>query len=232
MCGQNGTFLTSVGSYVLNLDKRNDPMKPTRGFDATLRQDFAGIGGQVHYLRSEVEGTVYRGLAKDVRASLSPGGGYVFGRNDDSVRINDRFSKGGQSFRGFDVAGIGPRQLIKSVDSANPANPVTTISKGNSLGGNAYAIGSAQLEIPLFLPKEFNLSGALFTDFGTLGVLDDKYRTTTVTTSGTTQYTSYVDDALTFRASAGISIFWESPFGPVQFDFADPFKKGPYDTKF
>jgi outer membrane protein insertion porin family len=151
----------------------------------------------------------------------------------DDVRINDRFFKGGESFRGFDVAGIGPRQLVTQVDRTDPLNPVTTTLVGNSLGGNAYAIGTAQLGIPLGLPKEFNLSGALFTDFGTVGILDDKFRqpgapVTPVATPNLT-YTSFINDDLALRASAGISIFWESPFGPVQFDIADPFLKQSYD---
>jgi outer membrane protein insertion porin family len=148
------------------------------------------------------------------------------------VRINDRFFKGGESFRGFAVAGLGPRQLVTKFDATDPLNPVTTNLVGNSLGGNAYAIGTLQLEIPLGLPKEFNLSGALFTDFGTVGSLGDRYRQTVVTSPAATPaitYTSFVRDNLNLRASAGFSVFWESPFGPVQFDLADPFLKDKYD---
>jgi outer membrane protein insertion porin family len=36
-------------------------------------------------------------------------------------------------------------------------------------------------------------------------------------------------DRLAPRASAGLSVFWDSPFGPVRFDFAHAFVKEDYD---
>ena len=36
-------------------------------------------------------------------------------------------------------------------------------------------------------------------------------------------------DSPTPRMSAGASIIWDSPFGPLRFDFAYPFLKQPYD---
>ncbi|MDX2233779.1 MAG: outer membrane protein assembly factor BamA [Hyphomonadaceae bacterium] len=227
LCDQEGEFLTSVFGYAFNWDRRNDPIDPTRGFDLSVRQDFAGLGGDVKYFRTEVEGGTYYGLFPDVVASFSLSAGYVAGWGDEDVRINDRFFKGGSSFRGFDVAGIGPRQLILSQDSTNPGQ--VDIIEGDALGGNAYYIGSFQLTVPTGLPKEYGISGALFAEFGGLGVLDPNDRRRQVFTSGTTTFTSYVDDALSLRASAGVSIFWDSPFGPVQFDFAQPFAREEYD---
>jgi len=40
-----------------------------------------------------------------------------------------------------------------------------------------------------------------------------------------------VVDDLTLRGMVGASIFWESPFGPIRFDFAKPVKKVPYDER-
>jgi outer membrane protein insertion porin family len=40
-----------------------------------------------------------------------------------------------------------------------------------------------------------------------------------------------VDDSTSLRASAGVSLFWDSPFGPVQFDFAQPFEYEDYDRR-
>lgn len=228
LCLQEGSFLTSVLGYTFNWDRRNDPINPTRGFDMSLRQDLAGLGGDVSYLRSEFEGTVYRGLFQDVVASFTLNAGYVFGWGGDNVRINDRFFKGGQSFRGFDVAGIGPRQIFVQQDPTNPST-VSTIN-GDSLGGNAFAIGSLQLAFPLGLPKEYGISAALFAEAGGLGQLDASDKQRSVFTDGSGNLiTAFVDDAFSLRASAGLSIFWDSPFGPVQFDFADPFAREPYD---
>jgi outer membrane protein insertion porin family len=226
LCTQAGQYVTSVASYVFNWDRRNDPISPTGGFDLTVHQDLAGLGGEVKYLRTELSGGVYKGIVKNVTASFNLDMGYVFGWGGDDVRINDRFFKGGQSFRGFDVAGIGPRQIVTQTDTtAGTSKDIY----GTSLGGKAYAIGSLQLEIPLGLPKSFGVTGALFTDFGTLGLVDKQFRQTTVSSFPPTTYTSFVKDDLGLRASAGLSIFWESPFGPVQFDFAEPYAKEPYD---
>ncbi|MGE0828865.1 MAG: outer membrane protein assembly factor BamA [Hyphomonadaceae bacterium] len=234
LCDQEGTFLTSVLGYTFNWDQRNDPIEPTRGFDLSLSQDFAGLGGDVHYIRTELEGGLYRGIFPGVTASLRLSAGYIWGWGDDEIRINDRFFKGGSSFRGFDVAGLGPREITVITDDDN--NIIDTIY-GDSLGGNAYAIGTLQVTFPTGLPEQFGLSGALFAEFGGLGLLDEGSRAGNVFTSPVapdpgepyTVYTSYVEDAMSLRGSAGVSIFWESPFGPVQFDFAHPFAREYYD---
>jgi outer membrane protein insertion porin family len=234
LCDQEGTFLTSVLGYTFNWDKRNDPVDPTRGFDMSLSQDFAGLGGDVKYFRTELEATTYYGIFRDVVASFSLSGGYIMGWGDDTVRINDRFFKGGSNFRGFDVAGIGPRQIIVLENSVTPNDP--QIIEGDSLGGNAYYIGTLQMTFPTGLPKEYGISGALFAEFGGLGMLDEFDRRKQVVETRDTadptivnRVTSYVDDALSLRASVGVSIFWDSPFGPVQFDFAHPLAKEEYD---
>ena len=201
VCDQRGDFLTSVLGYTVATDHRNDPIEPTRGWRASFSQDFAGLGGDIQYLRNEAQAAWYYGLWKDVVLSVQGTGGYIWGWGDDDIRLNDRFFKGGNSFRGFDVSGIGPRDLRTE----------------DALGGNIYAIGTVELRFPLGLPEEFGIEGALFTDFGTLGQLDDS-----------ALGPSIVDD-LSFRASGGVSIFWDSPFGPVRLDFANAFQKENYD---
>ena len=124
------------------------------------------------------------------------------------------------AFRSFRVAGIGPRQLV--VDDVTGA----VIQEGDAVGGNAYAIGTIQLDVPLPLPESFSLGSALFIDFGTLGYLDAANRRT-VDLPGTSRL--IVDDSASLRVAAGISVFWDSPFGPVQFDFAQPLAHEDYD---
>ena len=109
ICDQRGTSFTSLLGYSLFLDFRNDPIHPTRGYYATLKQDFAGVGGNVRYLRTELEGATYYGIAPGWTAQLAGSGGFIGGWGNDDVRINDRFFKGGNTFRGFQTAGIGPR---------------------------------------------------------------------------------------------------------------------------
>lgn len=220
LCDQEGSFLTSVVGYSFNWDRRNDVVDPTGGFDLSLSQDVAGLGGDVHYLRSEAQGGLYYGLFRGVTASFRGSAGYIWAWGDDDIRINDRFFKGGASFRGFDVAGIGPRQII--------TDSLGNVAYGDALGGNAYAIGTFQLTFPTGLPDSFGISSAAFLEFGSLGILDDANRRTVVAPDGTALT---VEDDFALRASAGVSIFWDSPFGPVQFDFAQPFQYEDYDER-
>ncbi len=222
LCDQEGTFITSVVGFQVNWDRRNSPINATRGFNLDFSQDVAGVGGEVNYLRTEIEGGIYYGLPFGFRALFRGGAGVISGWNGDTVRINDRFFKGGSSFRGFDVAGIGPRQLL--VDDVTGE----IVQRGDAVGGNAYAIGTLQLDVPLPLPESFSLGSALFVDFGTLGYLDSANRQT-VDLAGANRL--IVDDSPSLRVAAGVSIFWDSPFGPVQFDFAQPLQYEDYDRR-
>lgn len=219
LCDQEGTFLTSVFGFTVNWDQRNDPVRATRGYDIQFSQDIAGIGGEVNYLRTEIDGGIYYGLWGGFRATFRGSAGFIDGWGGDDVRINDRFFKGGSSFRGFDVAGLGPRQLVVNDDG-------TIESEGDAIGGNIYAIGTLQLDVPLPLPESFSLGSALFLDFGTVGMVDSASRRS-VEIDGDSSL--IVDDSTSLRASAGVSIFWDSPFGPVQFDFAQPLAYEEYD---
>ncbi len=221
LCDQEGTFLTSLLGFTVNWDGRNQPVRATRGFDMQFRQDIAGLGGEVNFLRTEVEGGVYYGLPFGFRATGRMEAGYIMGWGGDDVRVNDRFFKGGSSFRGFDVAGIGPRQLL--VDDATG----DVVSRGDALGGNVYAIGTLQLDVPLPLPESFSLGSALFVDFGTLGQVDASSRRPIDLGA----QSLVVEDQASLRVAAGISVFWDSPFGPVQFDFSRPLEYEEFDRR-
>ncbi len=212
-----GSRLSSILGYTFAWDRRNDPITPTGGFDLRLSQDFAGVGGDVQYLRTDVVGNVYKGLFKNVIASAKVSGGYVTGWGGENIRVNDRFFKGNNEFRGYDNAGIGPRVL--------QVNNITgETRRGNALGGKAYGLVSTEVSFPLGVA---NLLGSLFVEAGTVGLLDDadKFEVT----EG--DFTTKTIDDLSIRAMAGASIFWESPFGPIRFDFTQPLKKYPYDER-
>lgn len=221
LCDQEGTFLTSVLGFTVNWDRRNDPIFATRGFDLSVSQDIAGLGGEVNYLRTELEGGIYYGLPwQGWRLSGRISAGYIMGWGGDDIRINDRFFKGGSSFRGFDVAGVGPRQLL--VDDVTGE----IVVEGDALGGNAFAVSTIQLDVPVPLPESYGVSAALFTEFGTLGIIDSASRRV-IDITGPNRF--IVEDDASLRAVAGVSVYWDSPFGPVQFDFAQPLANEEYD---
>ncbi|MBA3811172.1 MAG: outer membrane protein assembly factor BamA [Caulobacteraceae bacterium] len=209
LCQQRGSYITSQFGYTIGYDRRNDPILPTRGYYVNLSQDVAGAGGSVHYVRNDLRGGWYHGFNKDFIFSFTGQAGYVDGWNGDSIRIADRFYEGGDTFRGFQIAGIGPRD----------------IQFGDSLGGKLFAIGTLEMTIPTKLPEQYGIKAALFTDFGTLGILD---RVNKVDPNTNLPLVNVKDD-LGLRASAGISIFWKSPMGPLRFDFSQIIKKDFYD---
>lgn len=206
ICAEEGEELTSALGYSYYLDRRNDPIDPSGGFDFLFSQNFAGIGGDVNYLENEVRARYYLQLFRPNWVGIIQlDGGYiddVFG--DESVRTSDRFLRGGTTFRGFEFGGIGPRDL----------------GTDDALGGKVYGVGTAELRFPL--SEELGFRGGLFTQAGTVGQLDDAEIETA------TNPNDIVDD-LSLRVTAGVSIYWNSPIGPIRFDFSDAIQKEDYD---
>jgi outer membrane protein insertion porin family len=230
VCSQRGAFITSMLGYGYRLDRRNDPISPTRGFTFGVNQSFAGVGGDVKNLKTEGDAAWYHGFSKSFILSVTGSAGFIGGWGGDHIRINDRFYKGGNSFRGFQTAGLGPRDL--------------SFGRTDALGGKAYAIGSIELTIPTFLPEQYGIKAALFSDFGTLGGLDDIDKRAPVLVDPNDITKGFVKDAsgnlllvsspdikddLSLRASAGLKIQWKSPMGPLEFDFSQVLVKQPYD---
>jgi len=201
-----GTALTSAVGYLYSYDVRNDPLEPTSGFIASFGQDFAGLGGDSQYVRTKASVRGYRSLfSEDVVGSMTLEGGNITTFGDD-LRITDRFFLGGDDFRGFARDGIGPRD--RNTDDA--------------LGGNNYVVLRSEVTFPLGLPESFGITGGVFADVGTLWDLDR------VSADGTT-----VDDGAKLRASAGVSLFWDSGFGPLRINLATPLvKEDGDDTEF
>ena len=232
LCDSERADISSIVGYTWQWDRRNDPIEPTRGFDMSLSQDVAGLGGDVNYLRTEATAAWYRGLPWGLRLSTRLSSGFVvpFG-NDDGVRINNRFFRGGSSFRGFDVAGLGPREIDQVFDE--DGNELF-IRKGRALGGNLYYQGTAELALPSIVPEEYGVKTALFLDVGSLGSLEDTDRDdpiffTDTSTGVALDAVRFIEDEVTLRASAGLSVFWDSPFGPIRFDFSQILRREDYD---
>ena len=228
LCDQVGGRLSSIFGYTFGWDRRNDPISPTGGFDVRFSQDLAGIGGDVKYLRTDFEANAYKGLFKDVIASATLSGGYIRGWGGDPVSVNDRYFKGNFDFRGFDNAGIGPRVV--------QYDPLTgdVVSRLNSLGGNAFGLAATEVSFPVGIP---NLLGSLFAEAGTVGLLDEEFEFDTgidpVTGEQLTNQALFqrTEDSLAIRATIGASVFWESPFGPIRFDFTKPLRQFDFDER-
>jgi len=153
---QEGTTLTSLVGQDLIYDRRDSRIDPRSGFFARISADYAGLGGDLNYVRGRLSSGIYVPVTDDIVASLTATGGIVHGL-DEPIRITDRFTLGGDNLRGFATSGVGPR------DTAT----------GDSLGGKKVYYGSLQFRFPIGLPDEFGITGSLFSDFGTLTDIDE-----------------------------------------------------------
>lgn len=174
LCDAIGNRTTSLIGYSLNLDRRNNRLRPTSGYFVSVGQDFAGLGGSVKYLKSRINGGKYFPLFGDFVLAVTGEAGYIVGYGGNDVRLTDRFFLGEPQFRGFDIRGVGPRvKRYSNVDASDPANPVVDFSKNaavdDALGGNAYYLARAEVEIPLGSGvRDLGLRPSVFLDVGSL----------------------------------------------------------------
>jgi outer membrane protein insertion porin family len=209
-----GSTITSEVGYSFLFNTLDDVIKPTSGIAFVFSQDLAGLGGNQKFLKTEGSISTYLKLIGDsVVGSLTLSSGYINGYGGNTIPIQERYFKGGDSFRGFKLAGIGPRDIYASGDTG-------------AVGGDFYAIGTAEVRLPDIVPADYGMRFSLFSDFGTLGHLDSAAARFCGSYNGTA---SCVKDNLALRVSAGVSIGWKSPFGPVQIDLGVPFLKASYD---
>jgi outer membrane protein insertion porin family len=232
----SGKTLTSSVGYSLNYNTLDNNRNPTDGLLIDFKQDFAGVGGDVTYLKSAVDAKYYTPLVADIVGLIHAQGGILNKIGNNELRMLDQFQMGPNLVRGFAPNGIGPRDI----------NPFGTM---DALGGTKYWGLSAELQMPFwFLPKEVGLKGAVYADAG--GLFDYQGPTTWAATGELTTPANsnctpsnpksippsagtctglVFDSGNTVRTSVGIGLIWASPFGPLRFDYAVPLTKGQFD---
>lgn len=203
-----GAVLTSLVGYGLGYNSVDDNRNPTKGIAAEIRQDFAGVGGDVNFIRSIVDFRSYHELLSDMIGVLHLQGGNLNSWGGNGLRMLDHFQLGPALVRGFAPSGLGPR------------DPVST----NALGGTHYWGASVEVQYPLFfMPKEIGVKASFYVDAGSLW----DYKGPTFLPS--TGETLKVQDGNTIRTSVGAGLVWASPFGPLRLDYAIALNKASYD---
>lgn len=222
-----GERFTSLIGYELTYNTLDNLVDPRAGIFGSFTQEYAGVGGDVSYLRNKVAGRYYRELMPDwgLVGMLRGEAGYITGIGE-RVQVPDQFYIGGQQIRGFQSDGIGPRD----VQFKNNGK----IKYSDALGGRAYVVGSVEGVFPLpYVPSELGFSGAVFSDAGTLFDTDKSQRWYT-RKNGTPQNRAVrlrgTNDA-EIRWTAGFGFGWKSPFGPIRADFAWPITSNKYDKE-
>ncbi|CAN5241718.1 outer membrane protein assembly factor BamA [soil metagenome] len=200
----NGTRVTSSVGYDLVYSALDSKLDPREGVYGRFSQDFAGVGGDAYYVRTQGEIRAYKPVIPDTDliGMVKVGAGNITGLGQPVASI-DNFFKGGETIRGFAPMGYGPRD--------------TTVGGGFAVGGKNYVNATAEVQFPLpMIPPDFGLRGAFFADAGMLFGND-------VPTGG-----AVTSDA-GIRTSVGGSIIWASPFGPIRADFAQALTYQSYD---
>lgn len=200
--------VSSVG-YTWSYDTRTGGLDPNAGVLLSFAQDFAGAGGDVSYVRTTGRAVAQKRLRNEaftLRAIFE--GGALTMLDDDVSRVTDRFFLSSSQLRGFEFRGIGPRDL----DAGNR----------DALGGLNYAVARFEYGFPIGFVEDLGISGGLFLDVGSVWSLDN--------TNGAGGPGS-VDDGFNLRSSVGFSLFWDTPIGPLTFNFSEAIKSKAYDEE-
>jgi len=202
LCDAIGRRTTSTLGYSLVFDTRDNRIRPSRGYSVTLSQDFAGLGGNVSYLRTTLSGDKFWSLGRGFVFSVSGQASYIKSfqsspsASSDPVRLVDRFFLGEPQIRGFDIRGVGPRILRKPYLTDENGNIIGVSEtrdtwSDDALGGRALYLAHAELEIPLGAgARDMGLRPSIFMDFGAVfglrkptyangGLIDKIYTTRT-----------------------------------------------------
>ncbi len=182
-----------------NLDTNFEQNTHT-GLVGNLGTTYTGFGGSTTYMRYYGDLTAMVKFLDDRwQLKTSVEGGYIQPIDDDYIPRVYRYFLGGESLRGFDVAGVG------------------RIGQNSySLGGLWKVNGSTQLNFPIFIPDEYQVKGFVFTDYGILGDPDVPHG------QENAPYLQNIGSG--WRTSAGFGVYWNTPMGPMNFSWGWPLK--------
>lgn len=204
-----GPVLVSLAGYTLAYNTLDNNTVPTDGIYAKITQDVAGLGGDVNFIRTTGEIRKYAEVLPDVVGVLKLQGGNLSGWGGKDLRMLDHFFMGPDLVRGFETAGIGPRDLTPGTNH-------------DALGGTLYWGASLEFQTPLyFLPKEIGIKLATFADAGSLW----DYQGPTYWGVTGEHLDVGLNDPSMIRSSVGVGLIWDSPLGPLRFDVAYPLTK-------
>lgn len=220
-----GTTLTSLVGLGFNYNSLDSIQNPRNGFVAEIKPEIAGLGGDSKFLRISADARYYREIFDDVVGFVRVQGGHVQATSGN-LRMIDHYFLGPTLVRGFAASGIGPRDVLNDPTA-------------NALGGTTYFGGTLEVQFPIWgLPRDLGLRGAVFADAGTLFNYDGGSSVVTnpnfagcpagsaarqFNVIAPSQYqtnVACVRDKNVIRSSVGVSLLWQSPLGPIRFDYA------------
>jgi outer membrane protein insertion porin family len=215
-----GPIISSAPGYTLAYNTLDANKGPHQGMLVEFKQDLAGVGGDVRNLKSTIDARLYNEFFPDLVGVWRVQGGFATGWGGEGLRMLDHFQAGPNLVRGFQPAGFGPRDITQLNFG---------YGQNDALGGSLYWATSFEVQTPVpFAPKDFGMKLAFFADAGQL----TRYVGPTSwlpPSPGATGETLTVGDQNIIRSSIGTGLIWDSPFGPLRFDFAYAMTKASYD---
>ncbi len=218
---QEGRRTTSAISHRLTYDARDSRIMPTKGIFGYIDQQFAGLGGDVKFIRHEIAASYYKPVIKeDIVLELFGKVGNIFGIGKKDVSINNTFYIGGDVLKGFEHAEVGPRERVYDKNLSRFLNMNEAGGKnGDTIGGKNFYNFSAEVKAPLSgSGKDTNIFIASFLEGGEVFANDLLKK----------NKGSYFDQR-GVRMSVGLSLIFNTPIGPVRLNYAMPIKKKEID---
>src|SRR5262249_33081433 len=153
-----GPVLVSSLGYTVAYNTLDNNRNPTNGLLVEFKQDGAGAGGDVRFLKSTLDARLYNEIFPDVVGLIRGQGGFATGWGGEGLRMLDHFQGGPNLVRGFAPAGFGPRDLTQIPFGFGQAD---------ALGGSLYWAATVEFQTPMFFaPKDFGMKFAVFADAG------------------------------------------------------------------
>lgn len=209
-------------------------------------------GSDVQYFKINFDSKFYFPLTQShkwtflTRLEVNYGNGYGdLDGNEQTLPFWENMQQRSTDLRGFESNTIGPKGIIRSKNSISGApdafGGTSTVVLGDDFdsisttyratGGNASFFGGLELITPTpFLSDEFSNSvrTSFFVDAG--NVWDTEFDLDNYSNLAQSEQDKLIDysDIGRYRSSAGMSIQWLSPMGPMVFTWSKPIKE--YDT--
>ena len=149
-----GTDTVSQIGYVFNFDRRNSRYKPSSGFNLSISQDLAGLGGTSYYYRNTGEYNIYKKISDNLIGAFKFKAGSVNGYNGKYQPLSSNFRLGGKKLRGFKAGKVGPR------------------TGSSYTGGQYFYLTSFETNIDLNFDT-YDITSTLFVDLGSVWGLEN-----------------------------------------------------------